>query len=44
VLWQVCYNTLLFESQHIFFFKKYCVVDMAHNTIFLKNNVWRLKK
>jgi len=37
VLWQTYHNTL-------FFAKKYCVADMAHNTIFLwKNNVLWLK-
>jgi len=30
VLWQVCHNTLFFESLNIIFFKKYCVADMAH--------------
>jgi len=33
VLWQVCHNTLLFESQHVILKKKYCVADMAHNTV-----------
>jgi len=35
VFWQVCQNILFFESQH-FFQKKYCVADMAHNTIFFE--------
>ena len=34
VLWQVCHNTLLFESQHIIFFKRYYVVRHVRNTIF----------
>ena len=36
VLWQVCHNTLLFESQHVIFFKKNIVLlRHVRNTIFL---------
>jgi len=43
VLWQVCHNTLFFESLHIIFFKKIlCCGHGAHGTTqyFLTVNCW----
>ena len=44
VLWQVCHNTLLFESQHITFQKILCCAPCPQHNIFEKNNVLWQKK
>jgi len=36
VLWQVCHNTLLFESQHILFSKDIVLCTMSAKQYFLK--------